>query len=232
MRPSSGNVSCRNCFVTVPGRALPDGRLFAFGRENEILILDTETLADVTSWQTASYDNPFGFAWLDGGATLAHGGIEGRLAFRSIPDGQPIGEPREVLPGSRWTWPPMPTRPGWRPSARTARSSSGTRRRSRRWARPWIPSGDTMWGWIWFGSDDRGEFIEVQYDNAPAVRYPVDTETLISRACAIAGREPTTAEWQAMHGDAPQRPTCGALTEGDLLADRLNGPVGSGAVDS
>ena len=50
------------------------------------------------------------------------------------------------------------------------------------------------------------------------MRYPVGTDTLIARACAIAGREPTTSEWQAMHGDAPQRPTCGTLTEGNLLA--------------
>jgi hypothetical protein len=85
---------------------------------------------------------------------------------------------------------------------------------------PLVPARDAGWGWIWFGTDDRGEFIEVQYESAQAVRYPIDTETLIARACAIAGREPTTAEWQAMHGDTPQRPTCGALSDDTLLAGR------------
>jgi hypothetical protein len=66
-----------------------------------------------------------------------------------------------------------------------------------------------LWGWIRFGSDDRGEFIEVQYETGLAVRYPIDTNTLIARACAIAGREPTPSEWSAMHGDTPQRATCG-----------------------
>ena len=99
-RPSSGSGTCRSCPATrTRSRSPPTAGLVAFGREDEILVLDVQTLADVTSWPTDPYDNPFGFAWLDAGATLAHGGIQGRLAFRSIPDGQPIGEPREVAPG-------------------------------------------------------------------------------------------------------------------------------------
>lgn len=35
--------------------------------------------------------------------------------------------------------------------------------------------------------------VQVPTENARAVRYPVDSETLISRACVIAGREPSTA---------------------------------------
>jgi WD40 repeat protein len=205
---------------TYPVEHSPDGQLVAFGGVDEILVLDARTLAEITSWPTDPYDNPFGFAWLDGGATLAHGGIQGRLAFRSIPDGQPIGEPREVAPGFTLD---LATN-----ADATRLASIGTDGEIILWdpvtkqavGGPLVPNSDTVWGWIWFGSDDRGEFIEVQYENARAVRYPVDTETLVERACAIAGREPTTAEWQAMHGDAPQRPTCGALTEGDLLAGR------------
>jgi DNA-binding SARP family transcriptional activator/WD40 repeat protein len=202
-----------------PVEVSPDGSLFAFGREDEILILDTATLADVSSWQAEPYDNPLGLAWLDGGATLAHGGVGGQLAFRSIPDGEPIGEPREISPGFTLD---LATNTDatrlatlgsdgemilWDPATRQAVGE------------PLTPlGGQQSHGWVWFGSDDEGEFIEAQYENARAVRYPIATDTLIARACAIAGREPTMAEWQSMHGDIPQRPTCGTLTEGDLIA--------------
>jgi WD40 repeat protein len=203
-----------------PVEVSPDGRLVAFGLEDEILVLDVQTLAEVTAWPTDPYDNPFGFAWLDGGATLAHGGIQGRLAFRSIPDGQPIGQPREVAPGFTLD---LATN-----TDATQLATLGTDGEIILWdpvtkpavGEPLVPARDAGWGWIWFGTDDRGEFIEVQYESAQAVRYPIDTETLIARACAIAGREPTTAEWQAMHGDTPQRPTCGALSDDTLLAGR------------
>jgi WD40 repeat protein len=196
----------------------PDGTRVALGREVEILVLDARTLADVTAWPADPYDVPLDFAWLDEGATLAHGGVQGRLAFRSIPDGKPIGAPREVAPGFTLD---LATNPD-----ATRLATLGTDGEIILWdpatkqavGEPLVPATDLLWGWIRFGSDDRGEFIEVQYETARAVRYPIDTNTLIARACAIAGREPTTAEWQAMHGDAPQRPTCGPLSEGDLLA--------------
>ena len=140
---------------TYPVEVSPDGRLVAFGREDEILVLDVQTLAEVTSWPTDPYDNPFGFAWLDGGATLAHGGIQGRLAFRSIPDGQPIGEPREVAPGFTLD---LATN-----ADATRLATLGTDGEIILWdpvtkqavGEPLVPtSGQQCWGWIWFGSDD------------------------------------------------------------------------------
>jgi WD40 repeat protein len=202
-----------------PVELSPDGRLFAFGREDEILVLDAETLAEVASWPADPYDNPLAFAWLDDGATLAYGGIGGRLAFRSIPEGQQLGEPREVSPGFVLD---LATN-----ADATRMATVGTDGDIILWdpatrqslGEPLTPMGGQLpHGWVWFGTDDRGEFLEAQYENGRAVRYPISTDTLIARACAIAGREPTTAEWGAMHGDTPQRPTCGTLTEGDLLA--------------
>jgi WD40 repeat protein len=193
-----------------PVELSPDGRFVAFGREDEILVLDAETLDTVTSWPADSYDQPWAFAWLDDGATLASGGTAGRLAFRSVPDGELVGEPREVSPGFVVDIATNPdvTRMAtvgsdgdiilWDPATRQAVGEPLTP----------APLG-LPHGWVWFGSDDAGDFIEVQYETAVAVRYPIDTDTLVARACAIAGREPTAAEWQAMHGHIPQRPTCG-----------------------
>jgi hypothetical protein len=72
------------------------------------------------------------------------------------------------------------------------------------------------WAWLAFAPDGRA--LEAFLDNATSVRYDLETEQLIARACAIAGREPTPAEWAAMHADMEQRPTCGDLAERDLLA--------------
>lgn len=202
-----------------PVELSPDGRLVAFGREDEVLVLDAESLDEVASWSADPYDNPLAFAWLDDGATLAYGGIGGKLAFRSIPDGELSGEPREVSPGfvldlatnSQATRMATLGSDGdiilWDPATRQAVGQPLTP----------APLG-LPHGWIWFGADDGGEFIEVQYETASAVRYPIGTDTLVARACAIAGRELTAAEWQAMHGDAPQRPTCG-----DDVPDLLTG---------
>ena len=202
-----------------PVEVSPDGEHVALGRPDEVLILDAETLAEVSSWPTDPYDSPLAIAWLNEGATLAHGGLQGRIAFRSIPEAEPIAQPREVSPG--WTLDLATNTPG------TRLASLGTDGEVILWdpvtqqvvGEPLVPPGELGWGWIWFGSDDDGEFVEVQYDTARAVRYPVSTDTLIARACAIAGREPTAAEWQSMHGDTLQRPTCG-----DAAADLLTLP--------
>ncbi len=73
-------------------------------------------------------------------------------------------------------------------------------------------------GWVWFGTGDDGPFVEVRYADADvAVRYPIGSGTLIARACAVAGREPTAEEWARLHGDQPQRPTCPTAAPRSLL---------------
>ena len=42
----------------------------------------------------------------------------------------------------------------------------------------------------------------------PARRWPLDTDTLIERACAVAGRDLTRTEWAQFLPERPLRPTC------------------------
>ena len=220
-----------------------DGRLVALTRGPEVLVLATDTLARVTSWPTGQHDAALSLAWLDGGDTLVQGGQAGNLTFRSIPQGKLLGAPRAV--GSGAVWDLAASADGTRVASvggdgalvlwdAATRQVVGEPLASALTSLPvpaWTTHSRSGWraqvrvdraGWVRFGSDAGGEFLEAQYaaDAGVAIRYPVNTETLLTRACAIAGREPTPAEWESMHGDVPQRPTCGTVTRMDLLADR------------
>jgi hypothetical protein len=83
---------------------------------------------------------------------------------------------------------------------------------------PLVAGRDIAWGWVRFTPD--GAALEALYDTRRAYRFPIDTESLIARACLIAAREPSAAEWASMHGDRPQRPTCG--TPGQRLIAQGN----------
>ena len=79
---------------------------------------------------------------------------------------------------------------------------------------PLVPHGTAGWGWL----DWRGDRLDVLSQLSTAASYDLSLTTLLGRACAVAGPEPTSAEWEEMHGDAVQRPTCGDLPSRDLLA--------------
>lgn len=220
-----------------------DGRLVALARGPVVMVLATATLREVASWPTELHDAALSFAWLDGGSTLAQGGEAGTLTFRAIPSGRALGEPSAASPGAIWDlaansdgtrlasvggdgalnlWDSATRQVVGEPLASALGAvpvQTWTNERRRGWRAQVLLD---RAGWVRFGSDATGEFLEAQYaaGGGASIRYPVDTETLIARACAIAGREPTPAEWESMHGDAPQKPTCGTATQMDLLADR------------
>ncbi len=82
-------------------------------------------------------------------------------------------------------------------------------------------------GWTRFSGEGKDASLEVFYVSGgeePSafgglmVRIPIDTDELIARACAIAGRQPTAEEWAAMHGERPQRPTCPSTPAGPASA--------------
>ena len=81
---------------------------------------------------------------------------------------------------------------------------------------PLVPDPGNAWGWVRFTPD--GAALEALYDSQRAYTYPIDTETLVTRACRLAAREPTADEWASMHGDQPQEPLCGKRTEATLTA--------------
>jgi WD40 repeat protein len=193
----------------------PDGREFSLARNNSVLVLDMATLAEITSWETNRYDDVIAMEWFPDDKTLAYGGTMGRLEFRDMPSGTPIGAPQDIAAGFLVD---LAISPDGRllssvdSDGKVTLWDADTRTQI---GQP-LTTGGLPWGWAAFTPDGRA--LEVFFEDATSARYDLATDQLIARACAIAAREPTQAEWQAMHGDLPQRPTCGSLSEGDLTA--------------
>jgi WD40 repeat protein len=193
----------------------PDGRQVALARNNAVLVLDTATLSEITAWENDRYDHPITMAWAPDGRTLAFGGTMGRLEFRDVPSGTALGAPQDIAAG--WVVDLAFSPDGALLSSvdsdgKVMLWDVGTRTQI---GQPLTPGG-LPWGWAAFAPNGRA--LEVFFENATSDRYDLATAQLIARACAVAGREPTAAEWTAMHGDLPQRPTCGPLAQGDLVA--------------
>jgi DNA-binding SARP family transcriptional activator/WD40 repeat protein len=192
----------------------PDGRLVALARNNSVLVLDTATLSEVTSWQTDRYDDVITLEWYPDGRTLAHGGVLGHLMFRDVPSGTPLGAPQDIAAGflvDLAISPDGTLLSSVDSDGKVTLWDAGTRTQI---GQP-LTTGGLPWGWAAFTPDGRA--LEVFFENATSARYGLATDQLVTRACAIAGREPTPAEWAAMHGDLPQRPTCGESAEENLL---------------
>jgi DNA-binding SARP family transcriptional activator/WD40 repeat protein len=197
---------------TMDAASSPDGRWVAVGRAGEALVLDTATLQTVGSWPLPAYDAITSLAWVDGGV-LAYGGVQGRLGWAQLPAGTALGEPVTISPGFVLD---LAASPDGRHVAAlgtdgevglwdvATRTSLGT---------PLVPP-QTGWGFLHL--DDDGSVLLVN-ETGHAFGWPTSTDVLLDRACAIAGREPTAAEWAAMHGDEPQRPTCDSRLSTDLL---------------
>ena len=195
----------------------PDGRQVALARNNSVLVLDTATLSEISSWENDRYDHPIAMAWSQDGRTLAFGGTMGRLEFRDVPSATALGAPQDIAAG--WVVDLAFSPDGGLLSSvdsdgKVMLWDAGTRTQI---GQP-LTTGGLPWGWAAFAPSGRA--LEVFFEDATSDRYDLATDQLIARACAIAGREPTPAEWAAMHGDVPQRPTCGESAEADLLVSR------------
>jgi WD40 repeat protein len=185
----------------------PDGRHVAVARGPRVEILDVAELRQVRTWQAGQYDDVLALQWLDRGRALAFGGRLGRLEIRTFPDGQTEVEPRQVFPGFVLDIAASPDG--------SLLALHGTDGEVVLWdvaaaapvGEPLVPGPGDAWGWVRFTPD--GGAVEALYDSTRAYTYPIDTETLVTRACRIAAREPTAAEWASMHGDQPQEPLCG-----------------------
>jgi WD40 repeat protein len=193
----------------------PDGRRVALARNESVVILDLATLSELASWQTAEYDGVLAMHWLPDGQTLAYGGILGTLSFREATSGRLLDQPRKVASGFLLDLEVSPDG-----SLLASADTDGTGMRWDAVTRQQVGQPLTHPGlpWAWLAFKPNGRAVEVFLENATSMRYDLDTEQLVRRACAVAGREPTPAEWSAMHGAQPQRPTCGELAAADLRA--------------
>jgi DNA-binding SARP family transcriptional activator/WD40 repeat protein len=216
----------------------PDGGWVATARADEVVVLSRADLSTVASWPVDRTDTVTDFAWVQGSATLVEAGGSGRVLFRAIPEGRLLGGDEVHSPGAivdlatsadggalaslaangdLVLWDPAARRVVGTPLAAPAEVGSLPHSPEVRAGGYTALLDEGRLGWVRFGSDSTGEFVEVLYASGGlAVRYPMDTADLIARACALAGREPTAEEWSAMHPGAPQRPTCGTYA-GSLL---------------
>lgn len=221
----------------------PDGRWVAVARSDRVVVLSLADLADVASWAVGRTDSVADFAWVQDAATLVQAGAAGQLSFRSIPGGQQLpgaevassvavvdlaasadGHQLASLAasGDLTLWDPTQRRVVGTPLAAPADIGSVLYTPELRDGGFSALADEGRLGWVRFGSDASGGFVEVFYAaGARAVRYPLDTDDLITRACALAGREPTAQEWLAMHPGNPQRPTCGSTSPRLLMEPAL-----------
>jgi WD40 repeat protein len=208
-----------------PAAYSPDGTRIALQRHESVEVLDATTLESRTSWSTGPYDRPMALAWLDD-LTIAHAGVLGRLAVRDADTGELVGAPRQLSPGyvtSLALSPDGSLLAGLGADGEVHLLDAATRTPI---GSPLQPT-RLLWGWVRFTTD--GSAVEVWYDDASRASYPIDSASLIARACAIASREPTAAEWAAMHGsDVQQRATCGTEADRTLLAAPEAPPPGAG----
>jgi DNA-binding SARP family transcriptional activator len=194
----------------------PDGTKVSLIRGKQMLVLDTGTLEEVASWETGDYDYTYAAAWL-GDAALAHGGSAGVVHIRSVPEGQAEAGPLDAAPGDVCA---LASDPAGAVMASLASDGSVLL-----WDVPSAaPIGEPMrarpdlgCGWLRFTGTGEAMLLQ-QFDASGAlVTWPVDSPTLLARACALAGREPDQQQWRSWHGGTPQRPTCGDLLQTDLL---------------
>ena len=159
----------------------PDGRHVAVARGPRIEILDTGDLHQVQTWQAGQYDDVLALQWLDDGRALAFGGKLGRLEIRAFPDGQTLVAPRQVFPGFVLDIAVNPNG--------SLLALHGTDGEVVLWdvaaaepvGEPLVPDPGNAWGWVRFTPD--GAALEALYDSKRAYTYPIDTETLVTRAC-------------------------------------------------
>jgi WD40 repeat protein len=197
-------------FPGVPGRNVavsPDGHWAAVARADAVELVDLRSRRAARSWRGPDVSNVLAMAWSPDGRTLAYGTNSGLVDFRSMPDGAQLGPSRLVFPGFTLA---LAASPDGRWLAGlgtdgelalfdlTARELVG---------RPLPPPHGGGWGFPAWSTDSTA--VTVWYESGDTVRWEVDADRWIDRACQVAHRDLTADEWRLLRPGVPWRATCG-----------------------
>lgn len=197
-------------FTGIPGRNVavsPDGRWAAVARADAVELLDLRSRRTVRSWRGPDLNNVSAMVWSPDGRTLAYGGGNGRVGFRSMPDGTELGPSRLVFPGFTLALTASPDG-RWLAGLGTDGELALFDLTSRELVgRPLPPPHPGGWGFPAWSSDSRA--VTVWYESGDTVRWEVDADRWIDRACRVAHRDLTADEWRLLRPGVPWRATCG-----------------------
>ncbi len=205
-----------------PGRAAqvmefsPDGALLAIGAATgpvpddpppEVRVLDGSTYEVVHIVPLAAGAYPFDLSYSPDGSMLAVVGDGGTLTVLSTRTWEPVHDPVEMHSG-------YARQVEWLADGDTVVTAGSDGSVALYDVARDLVRVDTIAG----SSDGRtgrthlfppsGDEIVAITESGPGRRYPMDVESWIDRACAVAGRDLTEAEWNRYLPTRPYRPTC------------------------
>lgn len=193
-------------------RFSPDGRRVAVLHGGSALVLDPRTGTVLVEGRlgSAETDMPTTAAWSRDGHTLAVGTLGGRLHFLSASDLSPVAAPRLAAAG-------FLIDQAMSPDGRLL-ATLGSDGEVRIWdTTSWAPFGlplteHGLWGLLSFSDD--GEHLRVLYEaSGPGLpgelrTLPMSTTAWVERACSVANRQLTRAEWAIVRPGSAWRRTC------------------------
>jgi WD40 repeat protein len=190
--------------------ASPDGRVLAVGLDEaaEIVVLDADTLEVLhTAVLPDDSDQVLDLSFSPDGRWLAAGGVQGRLHLLDTDTWRWTGEPVTVHDN-------FLLQVEWLPDGVTVVTAGADGRAAlfdtgRRLVRAEaLPASTEAGEGLAHLVPATGSELTVLSGERPGRRYPLDPSAWLDRACAVAGRDLTPAEWDRYLPGRDRQPTC------------------------